>query len=441
MPIRTTCPNCRTVYTLADHLAGKTVRCKKCAGDIIVRAAKVYAEEDGDESESSTREQIQTRQLACPLAECGNQRRTREEEEGPRQRKREDDRDLPPIRRGDRGLVIGIVAVGAGLILLLGGGILVVILLLFDQSGNKTPKVIAGANDAWPSLGPPVLRPDEAILHIDGVVDENTREAISEKLDMIADVDGAVSSISPRRGDRITVFVLNNVKDVQAFSQKLDFGTVNGIEGRVITMTARKVDGPPPKADAVTRTLRRLKSAVPHKRWGAAQDLTKMRPDEHRAEVVKALETLLSDDDFSVRRSAIKGLGIWGNKDTVPILLKAMKDKDTRRDVIKALGRLKDERAAEAIAKRLGDVFDRDTAAEALKQMGPIAEKAVLAQLNHHETFIRIIVCNILKEIGTKQSIPALEKVVEAGRGINPGEDFHVAPAAKKAIEAIEVRQ
>lgn len=440
MPIRITCPNCRTVYPLADHLAGKTVRCKKCAGDIIVSAAKDYAEEDGGEIESRTREQIQTRPPAGPPPVRGDQRRTREDEGAPR-RERRDDRVLPPALRGGRGWVLGLVGVGAALILLLGVGVLVVILVPFGQSGNKAPGVIAGADDGWPSFGPPLPSSDEAILHIDGVVDENTREAISEKLDAIADEDDAISNISPRRGDRITVLVMNNVKDVQAFSRKLDFGTVNGIEGRIITMTARKVDGPPRKADAVTKALHRLKSPTLHKRSDAAFKLTKMRPDEHRAEVVKAMESLLNDDDFFMRQSAIEALGIWGNRDTVPILLKAMKDKKTRGDTIKALGRLKDERAAEPIAEQLEDVFHRDVAAEALKQMGPIAEKAVLARLNHHELFIRISVCNILKEIGTKLSIPALEKVVEAGRRINPGEDFHVAPFAKKAIEAIKVRQ
>src|SRR5262245_14011840 len=103
-----TCPKCSARLQAPEDKAGKRLACPRCSQRIEVQAP-----------ESTVR-------VCCPG--CG---------------------------RGDRGLVIGIVALGAGLILLLGGGILVVILLLFDPSGNKAPKVIAAANDAWPSLGQP----------------------------------------------------------------------------------------------------------------------------------------------------------------------------------------------------------------------------------------------------------------------------------------------
>jgi HEAT repeat protein len=191
----------------------------------------------------------------------------------------------------------------------------------------------------------------------------------------------------------------------------------------------------------VTRALYRLRSTDPHKRAQAIRKLKETLPDERRAEVVKALEPLLNDDDFFTRRDVIEALGVWGNKDTVPILLKAMREKDTRGEAMKALGRLKDERAAEPLAERLEEFFDRHEAAQALKSMGSIAEKVVIARLNHHELHVRITVCEILGAIGTKQSIPPLEKVIAAGKDIGAGENFIVAHTAEQALQAIKARQ
>lgn len=338
MPIKTTCPNCRTVYTLADHLDGKTVRCKECAAAIVVRAGKKRAEEDVDEIDTGTRKGIQTRPQAGSSAARGNQKRARDDdEERPRRRNREEDSDsLRTVRRSNRGLVIGLVAIGAGLVLLLGGGILAVVLLISNRSVNSSTDL-----------------PVEA--------------------------------------------------------------------------------GEPPNGDAVTRALFRLKSTNPHNRMDAARQLKDMLPDERRGEVIKALEPLIDDEDFFTRQFAIEALGVWGNKDAVPILLKAMKIKETRGEAMKALGRLKDERAVEPIAERLEDFFDNHHAAEALKLMGPMAEKAVLARLNHHDWHTRIAVCDILGTIGTKQSIPALEKAA--------AKDFSISIQAREAVKSIQARQ
>jgi HEAT repeat protein len=154
-----------------------------------------------------------------------------------------------------------------------------------------------------------------------------------------------------------------------------------------------------------------------------------------------AVPPLVNDADHFTRLWAIEALGVWGTKDAVPSLLKAMKDKESRGDAMKALGRLKDERAAEPIAERLEEFFDQHEAAEALKQMGPVAEKAVLARLNHHDLHVRITACDILAVIGTQKSIPPLEKVVAAGKDPFAGEAHLVAMKAEQAIKSIRSRQ
>jgi predicted Zn finger-like uncharacterized protein len=351
MSIRIICPSCRTLYALADHLAGKTVRCKKCNDTFTLPSTDTV-------SSIGVKDKIQTKPqtLPCPLPRD-------EEEEAPRlrrQRRDDTDDDWPrPYRRSNRGLIIGLIAGGIGLaMLLMGGGILALFFLLRSPS-RAVPQV--------PNV--PVRRP-----------------------------------VPP------APLVRNGPPDI--FVE----------------------DDGPPNADAVARALHHLKSANVLVRHEALRKLKDMLPDdEHRADVIKGLGPLINDADHFTRHWAIEALGVWGNKDAVPILLKAMRDGDTRHEAMKALGRLKDERAVEPIAARLEEISDLHAAAEALKAMGPMAEKAVLARLNHHEIHVRWMVCEVLETIGTEQSIPALEKA-EAN-------DFHIKFQARKAINAIKARQ
>lgn len=347
MSIPTRCPSCKSDYTLADNLAGKTVRCKNCGGAIAVRAAKGRAdveevEEVEPHGDGRQRERIQTKTNAAQRPQA----RANEEAASRLRRRDRDDEDFRRSpQRSNRGLVIGLIIAGVGLVVLVGGGIFVVVLLSSRKSANNAPAAFFEA------------------------------------------------------------------------------------------------DAPPANADAVTRALFQLKSPEMHIRHEGLRKLKDMIPDERRPEVIKALEPLLNDPEFFTRHWAIEALGVWGNQDAVPILLRAMNDKETRGDAMKALGRLKDARAAEPIAARLGEFFDRHDAEEALKAMGPIAEKAVLARLNHHEWGVRISVCDILAAIGTKQSLPALEKVAAAGKDIRSGQNHIVGMKAQEAITAIKARQ
>ena len=118
----------------------------------------------------------------------------------------------------------------------------------------------------------------------------------------------------------------------------------------------------------------------------------------------------------------------------MPILLQAMQKKENRPAAMHALGRLKDERAIEPLAAGLEDFFDQGPAKEALKAFGPGAEKAVAQRLNHKDQQVRTRACEVLQEIGTRASIPALEKAVASN-------DFFVSPKAKEAIQAIQARR
>jgi hypothetical protein len=279
------------------------------------------------------------------------------------------------------------------------------------------------------------MAPDSTItVHVAGAADEPTRDAIRDKLGALADAGRGSGVSSASQGDRMTVRI-TPVRDPKAFADKIDFGTVRSVDGRIITMIARKVEGAPAaNADVVTKALFDLKSPSVHRRMEAVRRLKETLPDERRGEVTKALEPLVTDSDHFTREWAIEALGVWGTKETVPVLLKAMNQKETRGAAITALGRLKDERAIEPIAERLEDFFDRRPASEALKKMGPAAEKAVLKRLNHSDNQVRTTACDILKVIGTKESLPALQKVIAEN-------DFFLTPKAKETVQVITARQ
>src|SRR5215475_14380427 len=55
MPIRACCPQCGANYNLADTLAGKKIRCKKCQGIVPVPTAAAAGEEEQPQPERPAR--------------------------------------------------------------------------------------------------------------------------------------------------------------------------------------------------------------------------------------------------------------------------------------------------------------------------------------------------------------------------------------------------
>jgi hypothetical protein len=398
MPIRITCPGCRAPYTVADALRGQKVLCRECGRSIAVDGGR----------EAALQHQPRPQSPLPPQVEAVRP---------------------PPLQRKRKGpLLLGLAA-----------GCLMLLLLALGAGGALAwwwwPRA-AEADGDWPvanALGGPAgtYPPEQVVtLHVSGV-EANTREAILEKLTDLVGPGRGYSISSAQSGDRLTV-LLGPVSDPKAFAGKIDFGTVRRVSGRTVTVA---VAGPPPaNADAVAKALHGLKSPNAMRRAESARQLKDMLPDQRRAEVAPVLESLLSDPNPLTRDSAAEALGVWGGQANVPALLRAMNDVQNRRAAMLALGRLKDGRAAEPLASRLEDLGDRQVAAEALKAMGPAAEQAVLRRLGHHDEFVRVEACRVLKVIGTRASLPALQKAVAEN-------DFFVAPEAKTAAQAITARQ
>jgi HEAT repeat protein len=198
--------------------------------------------------------------------------------------------------------------------------------------------------------------------------------------------------------------------------------------------------GPTQKADPLSaeefpRAAADLKSADPLRRRAAAARLAQTPPNEHRAEVARDLAPLAQEPDVGVGQAAVEALGVWGTGESVPLLVRLTRaySGELRWAAIHALAKLGDASGAEAIATRLMEPGDRQEAARALEGMGAKAEKAVATLLRSSDAVVRREACQLLEKIGTKESVPALEK---AGQD----EDEDVRRAAATAVKAVQSR-
>lgn len=206
---------------------------------------------------------------------------------------------------------------------------------------------------------------------------------------------------------------------------------------------APKEQDQPTKDADFNRVFAELKSQDAFARQRAADQLCKIPPNEKREEVVKLLLEMFDESNGWPRNAGIQALGYWGTKDNGPAVMKMLDHGDiwTRKTAITALGRLNYEPAAPAIADRMTDALLRGEVTAALKMLGPAAEKPVLRYLEPkgvQEIFLCRDTCDLLKDIGTRQSVPKLESLVASN-------DIHirvqVRPTAEAALKAIKQRE
>jgi S1-C subfamily serine protease/HEAT repeat protein len=167
-----------------------------------------------------------------------------------------------------------------------------------------------------------------------------------------------------------------------------------------------------PKGEELTRLLADLKAADEEVRQRAASTLQQAPPRERLDEVRKGLQGLLTSKDDATRIAGVQALAACDPKEAAPALAKLLDDQTpaVRQAVAKALKELKDPRSAEALAARLP--VEPLSVLDALKAMGPAAEKAVIPYLDDkYAGPTRFWAFNVIGEIGTAASLPALEAV------------------------------
>jgi HEAT repeat protein len=173
---------------------------------------------------------------------------------------------------------------------------------------------------------------------------------------------------------------------------------------------------------------------------GALDRLTKVKPNQRQAEVTRKLHKLIKSDDGSVRLAAVNAMGFWGGSEDIPTITPLLEDKDSgiRGAARKALGRLRAPLALPLLIEEIGNDHELYPI---VAGYGEAAEDALLAGLNttnierkwYNDTGWYGAALTILGNVGTRRSIPTLERLVglpEAGR----------AEPANRALTAIKNR-
>lgn len=163
-------------------------------------------------------------------------------------------------------------------------------------------------------------------------------------------------------------------------------------------------------------------------------DKSPVRPNPKAA---KALESgMLSAKSPADRANAAEAMKAWGSEENIPALISALNDSwpPVRTAAIDTLLKFKPKQAIAPVAQRLADAFNREAAARFLKAMGPAAERAVLVHIESSDAWTRKEVCEVLHVIGTKASIPALQKAVHDS-------SWMINKPAEEALAAVKVRE
>jgi len=128
---------------------------------------------------------------------------------------------------------------------------------------------------------------------------------------------------------------------------------------------------------------------------------------------LRALAQALQDENYDVRRSAVKALGKIGSDVAIPALIQALQDENynVRRSAVKALGKIGSDVAIPALIQALQDEKHnvRRSAAEALGKIGSETAIQALIQVLQDENYnVRRSATEALGKIGSDAAVPAL---------------------------------
>ena len=200
---------------------------------------------------------------------------------------------------------------------------------------------------------------------------------------------------------------------------------------------AKKEKTKPLTDKEIETALADLDSGDAERIGGSLKLLAEKKPQQANPKLAQSLESLmLRDENVGHRAEAAKALKQWSTEQNVPGLIKALNDSwpPVRSNAMEALCKYAPKEAIKPAAHQLTDMMSRGSAEKFLKAIGPDAEDAVLAQINNSDAWVRASVCELLGGLGTKKSLPALEKAVL-------DDNWMVNRNARKALAAVKIRE
>ena len=187
---------------------------------------------------------------------------------------------------------------------------------------------------------------------------------------------------------------------------------------------AEKVAEPKVK-DEVEIQIDLLKEKDWFRRKEAAITLGEMGDERAVAPLIAALR----DNEWNVREAAEDALTMIGSPAVEP-LIKALREYQTRRYIIKILGRIKDERVLDPLFVQLRNEEFKDVATAALVEVGLPAVERLTAVLNDKDTNVRKHAVQALGAIGLPE---AVDMLIEATKD----DEWEVRMAAIAGLDQI----
>ncbi|MDB5353047.1 MAG: hypothetical protein JWN86_4294 [Planctomycetota bacterium] len=140
---------------------------------------------------------------------------------------------------------------------------------------------------------------------------------------------------------------------------------------------------------------------------------------------------MMTVKDIFTASEALKTLVSLKATDAVPAIIELLDRDHIGREAVIALGELPDIRAAQPLADRLEKNWP--DAQKGLIAIGPDAEQFVLPKLRDSKSRVRSIACEVLAEIGGKETLKTM-------KSLPADSDFGVRIAATDAMKKINER-
>jgi hypothetical protein len=249
------------------------------------------------------------------------------------------------------------------------------------------------------------------------------------------------SSVPKRRGSRYDDE--DEADDVEEedvgvgrrFRPGLVFGILGGLVAVVTVIVIVAMSSSIAEEQKIEACLQAMASRDPGRREEGARQLRTLAPTHRRDEVARALGALLFDGHPQVQMPAILALEKWARAEDIPLLIKAIghPKREIHMEVCKIIGTFKDERTIKPLMKSFPYADTRLGVMTAFRKMGPMVENELIPYLKSQELDLCRDTINVLKDIGTQRSVPAL-------RALASGRNVVLRDASREALSAITAR-
>jgi hypothetical protein len=441
MPLAITCPDCENVNQVADDKPVSRIKCRMCGVSFtpdpklwrgLDAGAKSPVPANAETTLASATTPPANAEANAPAESPKDEKKP--EEKRPRSRRRDLDDDDSPRERTPPPAATGMstnqkVAASAGGAVLVTFGLILLNVtnkIFGDKAINDNPSFAASPGEMRPLNYKPADKP---------AADPPRRVDPDPDPEVLRPFEGQPlpdPEPAPKKAEPPAVKVPKKPKS-----------------DPVVMVPRPPVRPEPPKEQPkpepeIDKRLRSIRSDRPNRfdvGWFASQPLDYNR----RRQVARALDACCKSSDQWVAYDATGALQKWGDSESIKPLVdlyNTVSEGAIRHRVVETLGFLRDAKSSKALVLIMRThPEDRRTAADSLRRLGKVGETDVQTLLNDSETELVREGCRILNNVGTTDSLAALDALVARCQPkLKEGRYRDIIAEAGRAIVAIKAR-